>query len=232
MPEAALRIWSSRMMPKRVPCRARAGGGRPCGGPGRRMAQVGLFLATGGGHDVMVVDRMLPNLDGLSMVARGARGGIATPAIFLTARAGVGDRVEGLRRAATTTWPNPSPSPSCWRASTRWRAPAALAAGSDRAARRRPRDGPDPPRGDACGQAHRAAAARIPPVLEYLMRARPGGDAHHAAGRRVGLPLRPQGPAWWRPISAGCAARVDKGFDRELIHTMRGAGYVIRAGWR
>ncbi len=62
---------------------------------GPPMARMGCSSATGGGHDVMVVDRMLPKLDGLSMVARGARGGIATPAISLTARAGVGDRVEG-----------------------------------------------------------------------------------------------------------------------------------------
>ena len=53
--------------------------------------QDGLFLATGGGHDVMVVDRMLPKLDGLSMVRAVRAAGIATPAIFLTARAGVGE---------------------------------------------------------------------------------------------------------------------------------------------
>jgi len=58
--------------------------------------QDGLFLATGGGHDVMVVDRMLPKLDGLSMVRAVRAAGIATPAIFLTARAGLGDRIEGL----------------------------------------------------------------------------------------------------------------------------------------
>ena len=58
--------------------------------------QDGLFLATGGGHDVMVVDRMLPKLDGLSLVRAVRAAGIATPVIFLTARTGVGDRVQGL----------------------------------------------------------------------------------------------------------------------------------------
>ena len=58
--------------------------------------QDGLFLATDGGHEVMVVDRMLPKLDGLSMVRAVRAAGIATPVIFLTARTGVGDRVEGL----------------------------------------------------------------------------------------------------------------------------------------
>lgn len=60
--------------------------------------QDGLFLATGGGnaHDVLVVDRMLPGLDGLGLV-RALRGtGIKAPVLFLTALGGVGDRVRGL----------------------------------------------------------------------------------------------------------------------------------------
>jgi two-component system OmpR family response regulator len=57
----------------------------------------GLFLATdGGGHDVLVVDRMLPGLDGLGLV-RALRGtGVKAPVLFLTALGGVGDRVKGL----------------------------------------------------------------------------------------------------------------------------------------
>jgi len=58
--------------------------------------QDGLFLATTGGYDVLVVDRMLPKLDGLSLVRALRAAQVATPALFLTARAGVGDRVEGL----------------------------------------------------------------------------------------------------------------------------------------
>ncbi len=60
------------------------------------------------------------------------------------------------------------------------------------------------------------------------MRARPGGDAHHAAGRRGDFHFDPKTSVVETHISR-LAARVDKGFDRELIHTMRGAGYVIRA---
>ncbi len=56
----------------------------------------GLFLAGGGGYDVLVVDRMLPHLDGLGLVRALRAAGVRTPALFLTARAGVGDRVEGL----------------------------------------------------------------------------------------------------------------------------------------
>ncbi len=58
--------------------------------------QDGLFLATGGGHDVLVVDRMLPGLDGLGLVRAMRAAGIKAPVLFLTALGGVGDRVQGL----------------------------------------------------------------------------------------------------------------------------------------
>jgi len=47
-------------------------------------------------YDVLVVDRMLPGLDGLSLVKALRASGIATPILFLTAVAGVDDRVDGL----------------------------------------------------------------------------------------------------------------------------------------
>lgn len=56
----------------------------------------GLFLATGETYDVLVVDRMLPSLDGLAVVRALRAGGHKSPVLFLTALGGVGDRVEGL----------------------------------------------------------------------------------------------------------------------------------------
>ncbi len=47
-------------------------------------------------YDVLVVDRMLPGMDGLSMVKALRASGNKTPVIFLTAVAGVDDRVAGL----------------------------------------------------------------------------------------------------------------------------------------
>lgn len=47
-------------------------------------------------YDVLVVDRMLPGMDGLSMVKALRASGNKTPVIFLTAVSGVDDRVEGL----------------------------------------------------------------------------------------------------------------------------------------
>ncbi len=58
--------------------------------------QDGLFLATGAGHDVLVVDRMLPGLDGLGLVRAMRETGVKAPVLFLTALGGVGDRVKGL----------------------------------------------------------------------------------------------------------------------------------------
>ncbi len=56
----------------------------------------GLFLATDGGHDVLIVDRMLPGLDGIGLVQTLRQTGVKAPVLFLTALGGVGDRVRGL----------------------------------------------------------------------------------------------------------------------------------------
>lgn len=56
----------------------------------------GLFQATRETYDVLVIDRMLPGLDGLSLVRALRAAGRKTPALFLTALGGIDDRVEGL----------------------------------------------------------------------------------------------------------------------------------------
>jgi two-component system OmpR family response regulator len=58
--------------------------------------QDGLFQAVGGTYDVVIVDRMLPGLDGVRLVRALRAGGERAPVLFLTALRGVGDRVEGL----------------------------------------------------------------------------------------------------------------------------------------
>ena len=59
--------------------------------------QSGLEAARDGGHDVMVVDRMLPRLDGLSLVKSLRAEGVTTPVLFLSALGDVDDRVQGLQ---------------------------------------------------------------------------------------------------------------------------------------
>ena len=60
----------------------------------------GLFQATEGGFDALVVDRMLPGLDGLSLVKALRATGDTTPVLMLTAIDGIADRVEGLEGGA------------------------------------------------------------------------------------------------------------------------------------
>lgn len=60
----------------------------------------GLFQATRESYDVLVIDRMLPVLDGLSLIKAVRAAGNKTPAIFLTSIGGVDDRVEGLEAGA------------------------------------------------------------------------------------------------------------------------------------
>lgn len=56
----------------------------------------GLFQATREQYDVIVLDRMVPGLDGLSIVRAVRAARVKVPVIFLTSISGVDDRVEGL----------------------------------------------------------------------------------------------------------------------------------------
>ncbi|MBT3915746.1 MAG: response regulator transcription factor [Rhodospirillaceae bacterium] len=57
----------------------------------------GLAMASEGGYDVLIVDRMLPKLDGLSVVERLRAEGHQEPILFLSALGDVDDRVKGLK---------------------------------------------------------------------------------------------------------------------------------------
>ncbi len=56
----------------------------------------GLVQALGTGYDVLIVDRMLPGLDGLSVVKAIRAAGMQVPILFLSAMGSVNDRVQGL----------------------------------------------------------------------------------------------------------------------------------------
>jgi len=60
----------------------------------------GLQLARGGGYDLVVLDVMLPGRDGWSVLAELRRAGVQTPVLFLTAKDALGDRVKGLNLGA------------------------------------------------------------------------------------------------------------------------------------
>ena len=60
----------------------------------------GLFHATSGHFDLIIVDRMLPELDGLAVVKALRAAKLVTPVLFLSALGQVDDRVSGLKAGA------------------------------------------------------------------------------------------------------------------------------------
>ncbi len=60
----------------------------------------GLYLATGGDFELVILDRMLPQLDGLAILKSLRAAEIATPVLMLTAMSAVDERVRGLRAGA------------------------------------------------------------------------------------------------------------------------------------
>ena len=60
----------------------------------------GLFFATTENYDVMIIDRMLPGIDGLTIIRTLRASNIKTPVIILSALADVEQRVEGLQSGA------------------------------------------------------------------------------------------------------------------------------------
>ena len=82
----------------------------------------GYALARESQYDVLIVDRMLPKLDGLSLIAGLREQKIDTPVLILSALGQVDDRVKDCAPAATIISPSPTPFPSFSRAPRRWRA--------------------------------------------------------------------------------------------------------------
>ena len=67
----------------------------------------GLFMGSENTYDVMVIDRMLPRRDGLSVIAELRRKAIHTPVLILSALGQVDDRVTGLRAGGDDYLPKP-----------------------------------------------------------------------------------------------------------------------------
>lgn len=109
----------------------------------------GLWMARTGEYALVVLDLMLPGLNGYKVCAQLRREGNATPILVLTAKDGDWDQAEALDTGGRrTTWPNPSPTwcsshgcglwsdepprsprPSLPWATCRWMSPAASATG-------------------------------------------------------------------------------------------------------
>jgi len=189
----------------------------------------GLFLATTESYDVIVVDRMLPGVDGLSIIRTLRASENATPILILSALGQVDDRVKGLQAGGDDYLVKPFAFSELEarldalsrRSQGKASAETRLTVGDlemDLLAREVHRD----------GQAI-ALQPRDFQLLEYLMR-----HAGKVVTRTMLLEnvwdyhFDPQTNVIDVHISR-LRAKIDKDFPVALIHTVRGAGYKIDA---
>ncbi|MBL27412.1 MAG: DNA-binding response regulator [Rhodospirillaceae bacterium] len=187
----------------------------------------GLFMATGGDYDALIVDRMLPHLDGLAVIQALRAADIATPVLILSALGEVDDRVKGLRAGGDDYLTKPF-------------AFSELIARLDAIVRRHNAGRVETTLkvGDLeldllSRQVRRAGRAiELQPrefrLLEYMMR-----HADQVVTRTMLLEgvwdyhFDPQTNVIDVHISR-LRQKIEKGFDKPLLHTVRGAGYVLR----
>jgi two-component system OmpR family response regulator len=188
----------------------------------------GYAMAAEGDYDVLVVDRMLPKLDGLSLVARLRADGLRTPILFLSALGEVDDRVKGLRAGGDDYLVKPyafSELLARIEALARRNNPVEVETKLkvadlelDCLTRRVTRAGQDI-----------LLQPREFRLLEYLMR-----NAGHVVTRTMLLEhvwdyhFDPQTNVIDVHISR-LRAKIDRDFATPLLHTVRGAGYSLRA---
>ncbi|MEM1106801.1 MAG: response regulator transcription factor [Pseudomonadota bacterium] len=188
----------------------------------------GLELARLGSFDALVVDRLLPRKDGLTLVQEYRDAGGVSPALFLTALSDVECRVEGLRAGADDYLLKPF-------------APAELVARVEALGRRSASEAPvthlkaGELEMDLLKRRVTRAGQRIDlqprefRLLEYLMR-----HAGQVVTRRMLLEkvweyhFDPQTNVIDVHVSR-LRAKIDKDFDQQLLHTVRGAGYRLQA---
>ncbi len=189
----------------------------------------GLAAALGGGYDVIIIDRMLPQIDGLSVVRTVRAEGHSTPVLVLSGLAQVDDRVAGLRAGGDDYLTKPF-------------AFSELLARIEALARRTATPEVEATRLtvadlelDLLARIATRAGTEVPllpreyRILEYLMR-RPG----RVITRTMLLEgvwdynFDPQTNVIDVHVSR-LRQKIDKGFDVALLHTVRGAGYMLKA---
>ena len=188
----------------------------------------GLAAARGGEFDVMIVDRMMPRMDGITMIQTIRREGDQTPVLFLSALGEVEDRVTGLKAGADDYLVKPY-------------AFAELIARVEALARRRETGGVQTVLkvGDLemnlIGRTVHRGTTEIDlqprefQLLEFLMR-----HAGQSVTRTMLLEkvweyhFDPQTNVIDVHISR-LRSKIDKGFDRAMLQTVRGAGYRLEA---
>jgi two-component system OmpR family response regulator len=190
--------------------------------------ELGAHMAETVPYDVAIVDLMLPKLDGLSLIHRLRDRRIRTPVIILSARHTVDDRVKGLESGGDDYLTKPfafsellARVQALIRRTTGAAETTRLVVGEltlDLIARRVTRAGREI-----------ALRPRELALLEYLMR---------NAGRVVSKTMI-LSHVWDYNFDPGTNVvdvlvfrlrdKIDKGFDRKMIQTIRGMGYVLSA---
>ncbi|MHA3791546.1 response regulator transcription factor [Sphingomonas sp. YL-JM2C] len=187
----------------------------------------GLLRAAAEGFDVIVLDRMLPQVDGLKILQTIRATGDATPVLILSALGDVDERIRGLRAGGDDYLPKPF-------------ALSELVARVEALGRRGPAiaEATELRSGDLAidllGRTVTRAGRRIDltqrefRILEYLVR---------SAGRVVTRSMLlehvwdynfdPQTNIIDQHVSR-LRQKLDRGFDTPLIETVRGTGYVVR----
>ena len=189
---------------------------------------MGLSAARDGGFDVLIVDRMMPKMDGVTMVENLRRDGDGTPVLFLSALGEISDRVDGLKAGGDDYLVKPY-------------ALAELLARVEALARRRETGSVQTVlkvgdlEMDLIGREVRRAGKEIDlqprefQLLEFLMR-----HAGQSVTRTMLLEkvweyhFDPQTNVIDVHISR-LRGKIDKGFDRAMLQTVRGAGYRLEA---
>lgn len=188
----------------------------------------GLLLASANSYEVMIVDRMLPGIDGLTVIQAVRNRGDQTPILILSALGEVDDKVRGLKAGGDDYLVKPFAYSELMarveslvrRFSSREERTSLVVAGlrMDLLSREVSRDG---------------QSIDLKPreflLLEYLMR-----NAGQTLTRTMLLEavwdyhFDPQTNVIDVHISR-LRQKVDRAFDEPLIYTIRGAGYVLRA---
>lgn len=190
--------------------------------------KAGLIAATAGKFDVIVLDRMLPEVDGLTVLKTLRGAGNGTPVLLLTALGDVEHRIEGLRAGADDYLSKPFAfGELSARVDALGRRPqaieteAVLKAGDlemDLIARRVTRAG-----------AEIDLLPREFALLEHLLRRKGRVQTRTMLLEAVWDIGFDPGTNVVETHVSRLRAKVDRPFDRALIETVRGAGYRIAA---
>ena len=188
----------------------------------------GLAMALRAVYDVIVLDRMLPGMDGLAILKALRAASVTTPVLFLTAIGGVDDRVEGLEAGADDYLVKPFAfSELAARVSAIGRRPAVITEQTHLVVH------------DLemnlvrhtvtrCGQILDLLPREFA-LLEYFMR-----NEGRVLSRTMLLEhvwdfhFDPQSTVVETHISR-LRAKIDKPFDSPLLHTIKNVGYSLRA---